>query len=372
VEVTAIGQPPTRGAGQTGTAQIQHALVIDTTEDVHRISPYVYGSNQPDWGRDTGVVTLMRAGGNRWTAYNGETNASDAGSDYLHQNDDYHGGGSTPGGAIRERVEPAHAAGAAALVTVPIAGYVAADKDGGGDVAASPDYLNTRFFVSRPGESTGTVPDTSDRVVYQDQMVRWIEQELAPGGEVFSPDSSPIRETLPLPRRPPRSRHPDGGGLMRRATAIGLIVLATACGGSTTEEEGTVDTTTGGETDATNIAWADMTPEQRGAYMRDTVVPTMAPLFQAVDAERYAEFDCRTCHGENARDVHFQMPNGVHPLNPTDIPAVFQSDEPMDQLMTQSVWPRMAELLGEEQFDPETGAGFSCMNCHATADAPGE
>ena len=155
---------------------------------------------------------------------------------------------------------------------------------------------------------------------------------------------------------------------MRRATAIGLIMLATACGGSTTEEEDTGDTTTGGETEAA-VAWADMTPEQRGAYMRDTVVPAMAPLFQAVDAEEYAEFGCRDCHGENARDVQFQMPNGVHPLNPADIPAVFQSDEPMAQLMTQSVWPRMAELLGQEPFDPETGTGFSCMNCHATAEA---
>lgn len=156
---------------------------------------------------------------------------------------------------------------------------------------------------------------------------------------------------------------------MGRSVAIGLIVLATACGGAATEQDDAVDTTTGGEADATPVAWADMTPEQRGAYMRDTVVPTMAPLFQAVDAEEYAEFGCRNCHGENARDVHFAMPNGVHPLNPADIPAVFQSDEPMAQLMTQSVWPRMAELLGEPPFDPETGEGFSCMNCHATAEA---
>lgn len=168
------------------------ALTIDTTEDVHPISPYVYGSNQPEWARDTGVVTLMRAGGNRWTAYNWETNASNAGSDYMHQNDSYLGGGSTPGGAIRERVEPAHAAGAAALVTVPIAGYVSADKNADGDVAASPAYLTTRFFASMPGDSTGTIPDTSDRVVYQDQMVRWIEQELTPGGAVFySLDNEP-------------------------------------------------------------------------------------------------------------------------------------------------------------------------------------
>ena len=33
-----------------------------------------------------------------------------------------------------------------------------------------------------------------------------------------------------------------------------------------------------------------------------------------------------------------------------------------------AVWPRMAELLGEAPFDMETGEGFSCMRCHATAE----
>ncbi|MCB9594930.1 MAG: endoglucanase A [Sandaracinaceae bacterium] len=168
------------------------ALVIDTTADDHPISEYIYGSNQPEWDRDRGRVTLARSGGNRWSAYNWETNASNAGSDYMHQNDGYLGGGDAPGGAIRDRVEPAHAAGAAALVTVPILGYVSADKNGDGDVAATPSYLTARFHESRPGPSTGTTPDTSDAVVYQDQMVRWIEQELAPGGEVFySLDNEP-------------------------------------------------------------------------------------------------------------------------------------------------------------------------------------
>jgi len=32
--------------------------------------------------------------------------------------------------------------------------------------------------------------------------------------------------------------------------------------------------------------------------------------------------------------------------------------------MTEKVTPQMAELLGVKSFDPRTGQGFSCFNCH--------
>ena len=54
------------------------------------ISPWIYGLNF--YTGVTGApprLNLDRAGGNRWTAYNWETNASNAGSDYLYENDDY-------------------------------------------------------------------------------------------------------------------------------------------------------------------------------------------------------------------------------------------------------------------------------------------
>lgn len=113
------------------------------------------------------------------------------------------------------------------------------------------------------------------------------------------------------------------------------------------------------------VAWADMTPEQRGAFMRETVVPQMRTLFQEHDAERFAEFGCSTCHGENARDVGFEMPNGLAPLRQADMGGMFRSDAAMPRFMIDTVWPRMAELLGEGTFDVQTGEGFSCFDCHA-------
>ena len=101
------------------------------------ISPYIYGTNQPDWQGHGKYLTLTRWGGNRITAYNWETNASNAGSDWQHQNDGFLSTSDVPGEPVRKLVADAHAAGASVIVTVPMAGYVAADKAGGGDVQSN-------------------------------------------------------------------------------------------------------------------------------------------------------------------------------------------------------------------------------------------
>jgi len=152
-------------------------FTIDSAASRHPISPYVYGMNQPGWASRSRGLRLARLGGNRWTAYNWETNASNAGADYRHQNDDYLGGGTDPGAGVRPHVAAAHAAGASMVVTVPIAGYVSADKGPAGDVSQTPDYLNTRFLESRAAKRRGFAypPDGGDRAVFQDEFVAWLE-----------------------------------------------------------------------------------------------------------------------------------------------------------------------------------------------------
>ncbi|MFZ4509083.1 MAG: glycoside hydrolase family 44 protein [Fimbriimonas sp.] len=158
------------------------------------ISPYIYGNNFPDWKTQAGLFTFVRMGGNRLTAYNWETNASNAGNDYQHQNDGYMGESNEPGWSVRQFVAPAQANGAVALVTVPTAGYVSADKNGGGDVNKTPNYLATRFHVSLP-KKPGPLslnPDTTDRVVYQDEFVNWVERTRKPSLPVwYSLDNEP-------------------------------------------------------------------------------------------------------------------------------------------------------------------------------------
>ena len=59
------------------------------------------------------------------------------------------------------------------IVTVPMVGYVSADKNGDRDVNKTPDYLNKRFVKSRPrkGAPFTYPPDTNNSVVYQDEFV---------------------------------------------------------------------------------------------------------------------------------------------------------------------------------------------------------
>lgn len=143
----------------------------------HPISRYIYGVNQPDRPRQGPLFTLVRWGGNRTTAYNWETNASNAGADGRHQNDAYLSSSDVPGEPVRQLVADAHAAGASAIVTVPIQAYVAADKSGDGDVARTPDYLQRRFWPSLPrkGRPFEQLPKLRDSTVYQDEFVHWLE-----------------------------------------------------------------------------------------------------------------------------------------------------------------------------------------------------
>jgi hypothetical protein len=177
-----------------GASDVQ--FKVDATQGVHVISRFVYGTNAQDWGGIGKYLTVGRTGGNRWTAYNWETNASNAGSDYIFNNDAYVGGGNTPGEAVRTRVEAAMAAGAAAIVTVPIQGYVAADKNGAVDKASNP-ATSGRFKVTlmNKGSAPAYPPNTGDANVYQDEFVSFIEGKFPRGDAqktiLYSLDNEP-------------------------------------------------------------------------------------------------------------------------------------------------------------------------------------
>src|ERR1700722_3510528 len=70
------------------TAQVTVHFTIDASKDVHPISRLIYGVNQP-LGGPLANLTFTRFGGNRTTAYNWVTEASNAGNDFKYQNDDF-------------------------------------------------------------------------------------------------------------------------------------------------------------------------------------------------------------------------------------------------------------------------------------------
>ena len=119
-------------------------------------------------------------GGNRLSAYNWENNFSNAGNDYLYQNDNDLSESRKPGEAVRKRVDAARAGGAAAIVTIPMMGYVAGDDRGPMDIADATraTRLATRFKRSRAtkGAPFTLSPDANDAFVNQDEFVNWVDK----------------------------------------------------------------------------------------------------------------------------------------------------------------------------------------------------
>lgn len=119
--------------------------------------------------------------------------------------------------------------------------------------------------------------------------------------------------------------------------------------------------------------WDKWSHEQKLAYMKSAVMPKMHDLFASFNADRYANMNCKTCHGGGAADGSFKMPNPDLPKLPKT-PAGFQKiakDKDKGKVLTfmkEQVVPTMAQLVGEQPFDMKTGKGFGCMECHTQAD----
>ena len=75
-------------------------------------------------------------------------------------------------------------------MTMPIVDYVAADKNGGGDVRNSgADYLSTRFKKNHEakGSAFSTTPDASDADVYEDEFVAFLKGAPSERARVLRP-----------------------------------------------------------------------------------------------------------------------------------------------------------------------------------------
>ena len=55
-------------------------------------------------------------------------------------------------------------------------------------------------------------------------------------------------------------------------------------------------------------------------FMKQSVFPKMKDEFTTYDAKRYADMNCKTCHGDGATDGSFTMPNAKGPPKPRKAP----------------------------------------------------
>jgi hypothetical protein len=114
------------------------------------------------------------------------------------------------------------------------------------------------------------------------------------------------------------------------------------------------------------VKFDDLSEDQQKQYMKDVVLPQMKETFLSLNAKRYANMNCVTCHGESAKKGEFEMPNPKLPkLDPTDnFKAHMKHDAEVVKFMAERVVPEMAKLLDEEPYDPTTERGFGCFECH--------
>lgn len=121
----------------------------------------------------------------------------------------------------------------------------------------------------------------------------------------------------------------------------------------------------GAEPGAPSIPWSQKDRQQRMEYMGLYVLPKMKALFQEHDAKQFKDFKCQTCHGDDMEAVDFKMPNALYALPAENtLEAAKDYDAKITDFMASKVMPSMAELLGAEPLNPQTGQGFSCFNCH--------
>lgn len=146
-------------------------LNVHADEGVRSISPLSYGANEG--GVD--AIPFRRHGGNRFTAFDWETSASSAGSDWLHQNDHYLAPEEDlrgPGLLLARRIEADRERGARTLVTLQLAGYVAGDADGPVSEEQLAPSDRWKRVVLEPSSPRAGGPDITDGVVYLDEQVR--------------------------------------------------------------------------------------------------------------------------------------------------------------------------------------------------------
>src|SRR5271157_4304883 len=189
--------PSSQATATPAGAQADVTITINPS-NTHPISPYIYGLNF--YSGVTGAppdITFDRAGGNRWTAYNWETNASNAGSDYLYENDDYLSSSTTPAEAVRCFIAGDQADGLASLVTFQLQGLVSGDENGPVSTSNPPDLSRFKQVVFKKSTQSAAPftlnPPTTDNYVYMDEFIWALDQKFS-GQSIFgaNPTTKPV------------------------------------------------------------------------------------------------------------------------------------------------------------------------------------
>jgi hypothetical protein len=170
----------------TPSASIPNVTVTINPANTQPISPWIYGINVTSVA-NIPKVTLTRLGGNRWTAYNWTTNASNAGSDFNFESDNFLSSSSIPGEAVRPTIASDIAAGQATLMTVQLQGLLSGDESGPVSTSNPPDLTRFKTVVDKKS-TVSSVPFTTTPLttgpVFMDEFAFSMDQKF-PGVGIF-------------------------------------------------------------------------------------------------------------------------------------------------------------------------------------------
>lgn len=156
-------------------------------------------------------------------------------------------------------------------------------------------------------------------------------------------------------------------GTCTKSSSSSTIPPATAETRDASEAETSTSEAT--EPGAPGVPWAEKTFEQRQEWMGVVFYPAMKSLFQTHDAIAFKTFKCQTCHGDDMKERKFEMPSdSIFPLDPErPVESAMEYDEAITKFMIEVVVPESAKLLDTQPYNPETGEGFGCFDCHPKA-----
>jgi hypothetical protein len=106
----------------------QNVITIDVTRDQHPISPEIYGASYAQKDGSGYRCPVDRFGGNNTSRYNWMANADNKGSDWFFETIPHDN--PKPGGFVDDFCNTARSAGAAAMITIPMTGWIAQPAPG--------------------------------------------------------------------------------------------------------------------------------------------------------------------------------------------------------------------------------------------------
>lgn len=156
------------------------SATITVGTSTHKISPFIYGVNfaRTIFSPTPVGITIDRLGGNRLTAYNWTTNASNAGDDFQFENDGFFSE-TAPAGATTDFIAADQAAGMASIISVPMQGLVAGDEAGPVSTTAPPDLTRFKSLIAAKGAPFSLTPSLTGSV-FNDEFI-WAVSQKFPG-----------------------------------------------------------------------------------------------------------------------------------------------------------------------------------------------